>query len=501
MANQRGLRILKITWCILCFLAACLPAGGQTPVRFDSVAPIAPDSADIQLHQQKHFWRASAEVVGFNTLLWSFDRFVQRGHFAYISFKSIRANFRHGFKWDNDALGTNTFLHPYNGNLYFNAARTNGYNFWQSGVFAVAGSALWELFMECEYPSTNDIIATPIGGAALGEMFYRTSDLLIDDSSSGAERIGREAAAFILNPMRGFNRLITGQMWRRRASSGRRFGMPPFAFRLSAGFKALRTYGRWPAMASGAAIELELEYGSRFEPEQSKPYDYFSLALDLNVIKTQPFLSRLQLAGRLLGRTVLHTHANSISAGLYQHFDFFDSDTISRITDRVPYKLGMPASVGGGVQWRNERLPGCTFDAYLHANGILLGGILSDYYRVKERNYNWASGFSLQWGLSAALWNERLLLSATHDFYRLFTWQGYRCGVEMLLRDPRTLNVQGDRSVASFNVFSFRGSMMLRRHLYATLGLHLFRRTTRYCDYPRVLSDALSVRAMLTYKF
>lgn len=30
---------------------------------------------------------------------------------------------------------------------------------------------MWELFMECEYPSTNDIIATPIGGAALGEVF------------------------------------------------------------------------------------------------------------------------------------------------------------------------------------------------------------------------------------------------------------------------------------------------------------------------------------------
>ncbi len=64
---------------------------------------------------------------------------------------------------DNDHLNTNMFAHPYNGSLYFNAGRSNGYNFWQSELFAIGGSAMWEMFMECEYPSTNDIIATPIG--------------------------------------------------------------------------------------------------------------------------------------------------------------------------------------------------------------------------------------------------------------------------------------------------------------------------------------------------
>lgn len=42
--------------------------------------------------------------------------------------------------------------------------------------------------MECEYPSTNDIIATPVGGAAIGKVLYRTSDLILDDRSSGGER-------------------------------------------------------------------------------------------------------------------------------------------------------------------------------------------------------------------------------------------------------------------------------------------------------------------------
>ena len=138
-----------------------------------------------------------------NISLWAFDRYVLKGHYAYISWESIKENFKHGFEWDNDHLNTNMFAHPYNGSLFFNAGRSNGFNFWQSELFAIGGSAMWELFMECEYPSTNDIIATPIGGAALGEVFYRTSDRILDDRTTGGERFGRELASFLISPMKG----------------------------------------------------------------------------------------------------------------------------------------------------------------------------------------------------------------------------------------------------------------------------------------------------------
>lgn len=172
--------------------------------------PVSPDSADVFRQQKKHFWRAAAETVGFNIGLWAFDRYVIDGHFAYISWNTIKENFKHGFEWDDDHLHTNMFDHPYNGSLFFNAGRSNGFNFWQSELFAIGGSAMWEMFMECEYPSTNDIIATPIGGAAIGEVLYRTSDLILDERSSGGERFGREAAAFLVNPMRGLTRILNG---------------------------------------------------------------------------------------------------------------------------------------------------------------------------------------------------------------------------------------------------------------------------------------------------
>ena len=169
----------KILVMMIFALASFAKGWAQMPIKIYVAPQVAPDSADIAYYGKEHFWRAAGEVFGFNIGLWAFDRYVQKGDFAYISLHTIKENFKHGFKWDNDKLGTNMFAHPYNGNLFFNAARSNGYNFWKSELFAIGGSAMWELFMECEYPSTNDIIATPIGGAAIGEVCFRASDAAV----------------------------------------------------------------------------------------------------------------------------------------------------------------------------------------------------------------------------------------------------------------------------------------------------------------------------------
>ena len=283
------------------------PFGGRhllyTPVPPD---PVPPDTTDAARWEQKAFWRAAAETFGFNIGLWAYDRYIKKGHFAYISLNSIKENFKHGFEWDNDHLSTNMFAHPYNGSLFFNAGRANGYNFWQSELFAIGGSAMWELFMECEYPSTNDIIATPIGGAALGEVLYRASDLLLDDRSSGAERLGRELASFALSPMRGLTRVITGDAWKRRATAGRRFGLPPLSIELSVGARSLVFHDNDNLMKAGATARLFAEYGDPFAASSRTPYDYFSLLMELDAMPTQPVLNRIEIIGRLLGLGFRH---------------------------------------------------------------------------------------------------------------------------------------------------------------------------------------------------
>ena len=225
------LKLLRIvTYICLVFLFVSNAYAGL-PLQAEPKTCVT-DSAEVAsgnvFPKKKNFLMAASEVFGMNMGLWAFDRYVLKGHYAYISLETIKENFKHGFEWDNDHLNTNMFAHPYNGSLFFNAGRSNGFNFWQSELFAIGGSAMWELFMECEYPSTNDIIATPIGGAALGEVFYRTSDMILDNRTTGGERFGREVASFVISPMRGITRIITGQAWEKSHVSGKEFPDVPF---------------------------------------------------------------------------------------------------------------------------------------------------------------------------------------------------------------------------------------------------------------------------------
>lgn len=411
-------------------LLPCLNASAQMPIKYNMVNQVMPDSADLEYYGKKHFWRASAEVVGFNLGLWAFDRFALHGDYSYISWNSIKRNFRKGFVWDNDMLATNTFMHPYNGSLYYGAGRANGFNYWQSTLFSLGGSAMWEFFMENEYPSINDIIATPVGGAVIGETLFRASDAVLDDRSTGAERFGREAAAFILSPLRGINRIITGQAWKHRATSGHMFGIPNIAMQASLGLDIMTFQGRMQSPYVGANLQFDLEYGDRFEAKSTKPYDYFTLRLGLQGMKYQPVLSQVEIKGRLISREVLDHKNSSGSIGLYQHFDYYDSDTISNL-EKVPYKLGVPASVGAGFMFRDVERHRYVFDAYAHVNAVILGAILSDHYQSDERNYNFGSGFSIKAGANIT-WNRRKAnLSVSNEFYRLFTWKGYRQGTNL----------------------------------------------------------------------
>ncbi len=492
-------RTYFVTLLMSFIIMTVIPSYAQIPIEFYTTTAVPPDSVDSCRMNKRHFWRATAEVGGFNLGLWAFDRFVQHGDYSYISFKTIGENFKHGFKWDNDKLGTNTFLHPYNGNLYFNAARANGFNFWQSELFAIAGSGMWELFMEREYPSTNDFIATPIGGAAIGEILYRASDAVLDDRLTGGARFEREIAAFILSPMRGINRLITGDMWKVRATRGRQFGTPNFAVRTSIGYRMLVYNGHYRSIHQGVGAQIDIEYGNRFEVKSTKPYDYFTFKTQLQIIKTQPLLTQVEIKGRLLAREIFDNYRSKGSIGLYQHFDFYDSDTIDNIK-KVPFKLGIPASVGAGFMFRDVEHRNWVFDCFAHVNGIALGSILSDHYQTDERNYNWAQGFSLKGGFNIVFDRKRLAFSVSHNYFRLFTWKGYRFGTDLSIVNFRELNVMGDASVASLNMTEVRADFKLWKRVFGTVLFTNYYRSSHYRDFPDHKTASSSIALMLSYK-
>ena len=484
--------------------------------------PVSPDSLDVMSYRHKSFWRAGATVVGFNLGLSAFNRYIKKGHYAYISWHTIKENFKHGFVFDDDNLITNMFAHPYHGNLYFNAARSNGFNFWQSELFAIGGSLMWELFMENEYPSTNDVIATPVGGAAMGEVLYRTSDLLIDDRAAGWERFGREAAVFILSPMRGFTRIVTGRAWAHRATRGRRFGLPPISVELGLGMRMLSMHDYRGTTKVGGAMQIHLQYGNKYAETSMMPYDYFSLFMELNGMDTQPLVSRVEIIGRLLSRTLVDNPRCQLSLGLYQHFDYFDSDTITRKTSRnpadpcaIPYKLGTPASVGVGAMVRYLPVKGTRIEGFMHFNGVALAGVLTDFYRDYHRDYNYGSGFSVKTGLSLSVDRQRLNFSVANQYYWLYTRNGpnsYKNMADHPAGQPTGL--EGDNGHARFNHFEATTSYRLFSRFYLTLGFDFYKRITNYGDMEfrdkplgfnnrafKIKSTQYGMHAMLTYKF
>ena len=482
---------------IVVWLAQVLPA--QIGCRHQFMPPLAPDSVDLAYYGKKRFTQGAAATVGLNLGVWAFDRYVRRQDYAYISMNTIKENLKHGFVWDNDNLGTNMFFHPYHGNLYFNAARSSGYDFWQSGLFALGGSAMWELFMESEYPSANDIIATPIGGMALGETFYRTSDLILDDRTMGRERVGREVAAFIVSPMRGLMRVINGDAWKHRSTSGRQFGIPDLCVSLSVGVRALEFEDAILDRGVGIASEIDLEYGDRFSTDCERPYDFFTMNVGLNLQKSQPMLGQVNLVGRLWNRELVEKSDVVLNGGIYQHFDFYDSNVISDVSPVVPYKIAIPASVGGGLQFQCRKVRDWDLSASVYGNGILMGAVLSDHYRLVDRDYNIASGFGAKSLLTALYKKSKFSVSLSHEFYRFFTWDGYDRNIDWASVDPKTLDAQGDESQSSVHVSELRLDYRLMKRIFITGSFMHFHRDTNYRYYPDVSSSSTSTRLMLTF--
>lgn len=485
---------------IVVLLLISLSAQAQFAIRHQVSTPRPPDSLDIAYYSKKKGWLAATKIFTLNMGIWAFDRYALKSEFAYINMRSIRKNLTHGFVWDNDQMGTNMFLHPYHGSLYYNSARSNGFNYWESGLFALGGSAMWELFMENEYPSINDIMATPLGGLSLGEVLYRTSDLVLDDSRRGRNRVGREVAAFLIAPTRGLSRVISGDAWKRRSTTGRQFGVPDVSVEISAGVRALEFKEPILDKGVGAAIDINIEYGDRFSSENEKPYDYFTFKSNLNVHSSQPMLSQLNIIGRLYVTDLIDSEKDFLSLGFYQHFDYYDSDTISKDSGKIPYKFCTPASFGTGLIYQSKRTKRFTFDAYLHTNLIILGGTLSDHYVVDMRNYNLAGGFSTKIGFNTA-YKDKISISGNYEIYRMFTWKGYPQDIDWETIDVHEFNYQGDRSQAILHAVSLRADLKLRERLYLTGIGYNYTRDTNYKYFDDVFSNTSEGRLMLTYKF
>ena len=381
---------------------------------------------------------ALSEIIGLNTSVWAVDKFILNKDFAYIDHKTIYTNFEKGPVWDSDLFGTNFILHPYHGSLYYNAARSNSFNFYESIPFAFTGSLTWEYLFETERPSINDLISTTIGGTALGEVTYRLSNQIFDNSAYGANRLFREIFGTIISPISGLNRIISGKAWKHSNTQIKE--KIPINFSLYTGYQVLK-----PRMNADYLPYLQFALNLEYNPnltEIEKPYDWFELYACANIRPNTIYIKQLNLTGLLWNKTIKESNHYSLNWGIYQHISYLDSPI--KEYQETPYRMVQIAAIGPGLHYHKQLAPAVKLDTKVFLTAIGLGASLSDHYWIVDRDYSFGSGFStgLQFNIIDEANGFKFKFSANN--YQLFTWKGYDPKRKLYNENLQMLNAQGD---------------------------------------------------------
>jgi hypothetical protein len=424
-----------------------------------------------EIPREKRFGIAFAEVMASNIVAWSYSRYLREDNYSFlISWKTVEFNLRHGFEWDPNNFGTNFLNHPYQGSTYYNAARTNGFNFWESIPFTFGGSMMWEIFMESEFPSYNDIITTTWGGVALGETLFRFSEQVLDDRSRGGERFLREFGGFLINPVGGFNRLIMGEMFQ-HTSSVNHMRLPIQGY-LALGGSGRVSGGGLEEKGNGGAFEVTMHYGRPFQAKENrKPFDYFTFRFwtsRADTTRNLTILSRAFLAGKNLEGKNDQKHL----WGLFQHFDYIDLDV---------FKIGGIAFAGGIL----SRFPlGKGFELVTGpALGIMpLAAGDNEYvtsYQGRNYNYGWGYKGRLDLLLRHNKFGE---FFADYNYWFISTREGAP-GVDRL----HLLN-------ATYKISVWRNFGLGFEYSY-------YLRNANYDNDPDVRREISGIRGLITYSF
>lgn len=314
-----------------------------------------------------------------NTVFWAVARFGMQAHYAYISPATMADNFRNGWEWDADAFPTNQLGHPYQGGLYHTGARAVGFSFWEAIPYTFLGSLHWEMLMETERPSYNDLVTTTVGGVVLGEVLFRLASSVLDESSTGTERALREGGALAISPIYGISRLLSGDARRPGAGAPR----VPGALRVGLGFNNLR-----PAEADEGVRHLGLSartvYGDFVDDGRPfRPFDWFTLGAGMNFRYPDFQAAEFDLTG-LLARWGFYCGAkNDCAVGPSMHYDYYRTPVFSVGTSA--YGASAMGRFDLGF-WSLHLYAGVD----LHV--VALGGFDSPYAEVVERDYNLGAG-------------------------------------------------------------------------------------------------------------
>ncbi|MGN6179318.1 MAG: DUF3943 domain-containing protein [Mucilaginibacter sp.] len=331
---------------------------------------------------QKHFGRSALEFGLAETLPWLLDNYGSGASWANISFKSIGHNIKpSSWAWDNDQFQTNQIGHPFHGSIFYNAFRSNGYNFWQSAPATLVGSYIWETFCETQAPSVNDLINTSFGGIMLGEVSHRMASKLIHNRSHGLKRQVSEAFASFINPSNGLTRLLDGQ-WGKPDISPAEIDTTPLKGELDMGMRKFNVNNKdvFRDGHFGPYGRLSLMYGVP-EDGMKAPFSHISLVIEAGKDDSSR-LNIVSLYGSLAGWKI-YMRNNTIYTELSANYDYINNEAFYYSAEGVRMNF-----------YAHFNLPEKSrIDAAAGAGALFLAAI-PDHYTWDSRNYDYGPGAS-----------------------------------------------------------------------------------------------------------
>jgi hypothetical protein len=376
----------------------------KTPPPVDpatgKLLPLPPPDAHRDAWGVRRSWGwAIGEMLGINNVSSMVNEYVRNANFNQINPRSFWANLKEGFTWDDNEFRTNQLLHPFNGATYFNSGRANGSGFWGSSALAIGGAFVWECCGETHPMSYNDMMSTGLGGIARGEVMYRLSSLILDNTKSGGGRLGREVAGLVVDPIRGFNRFVSGDAGEVKGNPADPDDWrPEFQLAVRAG---ARVIGQGESISENTNtygfLEFVVNYGNAWDDERHRPYDRFDVWSQQNFgDKTR--LGRLLIRGDLFTKPLGDGKTHVLT--LQQDFDYIDNEA---------YEYG-GQSLGPALLSRFRPNASLRLLTRVQAYAILLGAVNSDYAfladvadRERYREYDYGPGV----GTSVELYLQR----------------------------------------------------------------------------------------------
>lgn len=440
--------------------------------------------------------KTSLGLVSLYTGIWAYDKAIKKP-FADISIATIKHNFKTGFLWDNDGFQTNMLDHPLQGNFNFNIARYNGYNHWQSYIYNFGGSLFWEMLLENEPPSINDQISTVVGGQAIGEVCYRISDCIMTPYKRSFKRVSSELANTLFVPTETIRRVINGNIWKVDYPKYSEISeKPEVDFVLGIGYSKFIEKSKINNYSGRMTLNFNTYYNDPFTIKIKKPFDYFNLKLVINLNSEQPIVNKMNIDGAIWTKRKNLNRENKLSYGIFQHYDYFNSDSTEYASHQIPYKISAPASYGLGLMHKyiSKELSSVN---EIHANAILIGAGVTDHYNLNKRNYNFGPGYSYKIR-STTIYKYLVKIYAELMSFRIFTPKGTT--PETIVNDDNFYTFQGDIGNSTFNILNAGIEFnLIRRFVLHFELMHSFRKNI-YKYYPEIHQADDEINIALFYR-